>query len=179
MHLFDRSIPTDHEKEHLLSDWVKVEVLVLICDFRPNIWCYCPSLALSRPCRWECWWWLWCLDSRLGLRAPVVNTGGLIKSLITQDEHEILSAAFFLPNCRERSTKGSRSFPTLKSILTSECCLNSIESSQEELISLGHRKVSDDNIKDVWSQSWCSGLTSVLLQAAYWAWLGYVEMNWI
>lgn len=51
-HPFDWSIPNDHLEVHLLSDWVWVEVLVLISDYRPNIWCYYLSLALCWSCRY-------------------------------------------------------------------------------------------------------------------------------
>lgn len=44
-HLIERSILHDL-KEHLPSDRVWVEVLVLMSIFRPNIWCYYRSLAL-------------------------------------------------------------------------------------------------------------------------------------
>lgn len=89
----DWSIPNDPLKEHLSPDQMWVEVLVLMSDFRPNIWCYYLSVALH----WSWSYWLSIIGvvSRLWI-GSVVDPEGLIKILITQDILENLKSSALL-----------------------------------------------------------------------------------
>lgn len=104
-HPIDWSIPNDHLKEP--PDWVWVEVLVLMSDFRPNIGATTHHWLCVGPVIIDCSSYVWYQDSGLGLEVPVVKPVGLVKSLITQDVllrlENTKSSAFILRSCKGRS----------------------------------------------------------------------------